>query len=101
MDDSGYGYLLIFLIGAVVYFTKIAGAELMSLFDMTSRLEAVLRAMASSVLLAIVVSAVAGGTLREGLSVGVAAVAMLVSGNALIAMSGGILAAALFSMMST
>lgn len=99
MDDSGYGYLLIFLISAVVYFTKITGAELMSLFDMTPRLEAVLRAMATSVLLAIVVTAVAGGALREGASVGIAASVMLASGNALVAMSSGILTAALFSML--
>lgn len=101
MDDSAYGYLTIFLIGAVVYFTKIAGTELMSLFELTPRLEAVLRAMATSVLLAIVVSAVAGGTPREGVSVGIAAIAMLVSGNALVAMSSGVLTAALFSALGT
>lgn len=100
MDDSAYGYLLIFLMGAIVYFTKIAGSELMSLFEMTPRLEAVLRAMASSVLVAIVVSEVAKGDLREAVSVGVAVVAMLVSGNALVAMTSGVLTAALFSLMN-
>jgi len=97
MDDNGYAYLLIFLISAVVYFTKIAGAELMSLFEMTARLEAVLRAMATSVLLAIVVAAVAAGASREGVSVAIAAIAMLVSGNALFAISSGVLTAALFT----
>ncbi len=100
MDASLYGFFIIILMGLVVYATRVAGSELMSLFDLTPRLEAILKAMASSVLVAIVVSECARGDLRVAAAVTVASITMLAFKNPLIAMSGGIVTAAAFSFMS-
>jgi len=97
MDASMFGFLVIALMGLVVYATRIAGSELMNLFDMTPRLEAVLKSMASSVLVAIVVSECARGNLRVSAAVTVASVTMLVFKNPLVAMSGGVITAAALS----
>ncbi len=100
MDASLYGFFIIILMGLIVYATRVAGSELMSLFDLTPRLEAILKAMASSVLVAIVVSECASGDLRVAAAVTVASITMLAFKNPLIAMSGGIVTAAAFSFMS-
>mgnify|MGYP001826753615 CR=1 FL=1 len=100
MDVSIFGFLVIAAMGLTVYATRIAGSELMSLFNMTPRLEAVLKAMASSVLVAIVVSECARGSLRTSAAVAVASIVMLAFRNPLIAMSGGVVTAAAVSFMS-
>ncbi|WP_340150548.1 AzlD domain-containing protein [uncultured Sneathiella sp.] len=97
MDASLYGYLMIGLMGAVVYFTRVAGSELMSLFEMTPRLEAVLKSMASSVLVAIVISECAKGSFRTIVSVAVAMIVMFLLKRSLIAISAGVICAVLFS----
>lgn len=100
MDASLSGFFIIVLMGLVVYATRIAGSELMSLFELTPRLEAILKAMASSVLVAIVVSECARGDLRVSAAVVVAGITMLAFKNPLIAMSSGVVTAAVFSFMS-
>ena len=97
MDASLYSYLIIILMGAVVYCTRVAGSELMSLFEMTPRLEAVLKSMASSVLVAIVASECAKGNIRTIVSVAVAVVVMFLFKRSLIAISTGVICAALFN----
>lgn len=99
MDASMTGIFVIVVIGLVVYATRIAGSEFMSLFEMTPRLEAVLKSMASSVLVAIVVSECARGSFRVGAAVLAAALTMLVLKNPLLAMSSGVVTAAAFSFM--
>lgn len=99
MDASLAGFLVILIMGLVVYVTRIAGSELMNLFAMTARLEAILKAMASSVLVAIVVSECARGSLRVSAAVAVAGLAMLMFRNPLVAMSSGVATAAAFSFL--
>lgn len=99
MDVSTFGFLVIAAMGLVVYATRIAGSEFMELFDMTPRLEAVLKAMASSVLVAIVISECARGSLRVGAAVAAAGMAMLVFRNPLVAMSSGVATAAAISFL--
>lgn len=99
MDANAHIYLVIVSMGITVYATRIAGSELMSLFQMTPRLEVVLKSMATSVLVAIVVSECMRGSLRESTAVIFAIVAMVVFKNSLIAMAIGILTAAAFSFL--
>lgn len=100
MDANIYIYLVIVSMGAIVYATRIAGSELMSMFQMTPRMEAILKSMATSVLVAIVVSACVRGGLRESTAVIFAIVAMLVFKKSLVAMAIGILTAAAFSFLA-
>lgn len=97
MDASAFGYGAIVLMALVVYATRIAGSELMSHIAMTPRIEAMLKTMASSVLVAIVVSECARGGLREGLAVAAAALVMLVSRSAYGAMAAGVATAAAYT----
>ena len=97
MDANILGFLVIALMGVVIYATRIAGSEVMSLFDMTPRLEAILKSMASSVLVAIVVSECVRGNLRVGAAIAVASITMLVFRNPLVAMSAGMICAAAFT----
>ncbi|MCP5082172.1 MAG: AzlD domain-containing protein [Alphaproteobacteria bacterium] len=94
MDASVFGYGTIALMALVVYATRIAGSELMSHVAMTPRIEAVLKTMASSVLVAIVVSECARGGMRTSLAVLAAICVMLVVRNAYAAMSAGVAIAA-------
>ena len=97
MDASAFGYGTIVLMALVVYATRIAGSELMSYVTMTPRIEAMLRTMAASVLVAIVVSECARGGVRESVAVLAAICAMLVSRNAYVAMTAGVVTAAAFT----
>ena len=99
MDASALSTGTIVLMALTVYVTRIAGSELMSRIAMTARLEAMLRTMAGSVLVAIVVSECARGGLRESLAVVAAATVMLVSRNAYAAMTAGVGAAAALSFL--
>lgn len=101
MDADTYIYLVIASMGIMVYATRIAGSELMSMFQMTPRMEAVLKSMATSVLVAIVVTECMRGGLRENTAVLFAIVAMLAFKNALVAMAVGIITAAAFSFLAT
>ncbi|MBL4892745.1 MAG: AzlD domain-containing protein [Rhizobiaceae bacterium] len=101
MDADIYIYLVIISMGIMVYATRIAGSELMSMFQITPRIEAILKSMAMSVLVAIVVSECMRGGLRECTAVLFAVVAMLVFKNSLIAMAIGIITAAAYSFLAT
>lgn len=101
MDADLYIYLVIVTIGIMVYATRIAGSELMSMFQMTPRIEAILKSMATSVLVAIVVTECMRGGLRESTAVTFAVIAMLFSKNSLVAMAIGIMTAAAFSYLAT
>lgn len=81
----------------VLYATRIAGSELMSLVPMTPRLEAALKSMATSVLLAIVVSEILRGGFREGAAVAAAIAAMLVFRHPMLAMIAGMVTAGIIS----
>ncbi len=99
MDASTFGYGTIALMALVVYATRVAGSELMSYVAMTPRIEAMLKTMASSVLVAIVVSECARGGLRESVAVLAAICAMLVFRNAYAAMTAGVATAAAFTLL--
>lgn len=101
MDANIYIYMVITSMGVVVYATRIAGSELMSMFHMTPRIEAVLKSTATSVLVAIVVSECMRGGLRESTAVIFSIVTMLIFKNALVAMAIGIMTAAAFSFLAT
>ena len=81
----------------VVYATRVTGSEIMSRISMTPRIETMLRTMASSVLVAIVVSECARGGLREGLAVLAAALVMVASRSAYGAMAAGVAVAAAYT----
>ena len=92
-EAAAVGGVLVMVL--VTFATRIAGVWVMSHFRITPRLEAFLKAMGSSVLIAIVVPATLSGPPRLWLAVGAAALVMAVTRNALSAMVVGTLAAAL------
>ncbi len=97
MDADPFSYGTIMLMALVVYATRLAGSELMSRISMTPRIEAMLKTMASSVLVAIVVSECARGGVREGLAVAAAALVMVASRSAYGAMAAGVATAAVYT----
>ncbi|MEM7170531.1 MAG: AzlD domain-containing protein [Pseudomonadota bacterium] len=76
-DLAIYGAIV--MMALVIYAMRIAGGELMSLFSMTPRLKAVLTAMATAVLIAIVAAECARGGLRPSSAVLVAAAGMVIT----------------------
>lgn len=96
MDAELWRYLAILSVAVVLYGTRIVGAEMMAFCPMTPRIEAVLKAMANAVLIAIVASELAHGGMRESVAVLSAVLAMLLFRNALVAMSAGALSAATY-----
>ncbi|MEM8689580.1 MAG: AzlD domain-containing protein [Pseudomonadota bacterium] len=99
MDASALSYLTIAAMAVTVYVTRIAGSELMSRIAMTVRLETMLKTMAASVLVAIVVSECARGGTRDSLAVAAAAALMLTTRNPYAAMTAGVGAAATLSFL--
>lgn len=94
MVDDTTALLMIAGMTAVTYVTRIGGVMLMRLVPLTPRVEAFLRALSSSVLVALVVPAVLHGDVAGYVAVGVAMVAMLAIRNAVGAMALGVAAAA-------
>ncbi len=90
-------YITISLMALLVYGTRIAGTELMTMFRMTPKVEAVLKSMAASVLIAIVASECARGGLRESAAILAAAITMALSKNSLAAMTTGVAVAASYT----
>ncbi len=90
-------YVAISLMALFVYGTRIAGTELMTMFRMTPKVEAVLKAMATSVLIAIVASEVTSGGLRQSVAILVTAITMALSKNSLAAMTAGVAVAASYT----
>ena len=79
----------------VTFATRVAGVWVMSHFPITPRLEAFLKAMGSSVLIAIIVPATVSGAPRLWLAVGAAVLVMATTRSALAAMIVGTAAAGL------
>lgn len=100
MIDDGSVYGVIALMALTVFATRVVGSELMRFIKMTSRLETVLKSMATSVLIAFVVSHSARGGMRESLAVLVAILTMVVFRNPLASMSAGIVVAAFYSFVA-
>ncbi|WP_282607747.1 AzlD family protein [Pelagibius sp. Alg239-R121] len=94
MSAEANAYLTIFLMAAVTYGTRIAGAELMTLIRITPRIEAFLKSMAVSVMVAIVASAVAQSGFRENTATLVAAAVMAVTRSSIAAVTAGMVVAA-------
>ena len=97
MSAETAAWLTIFMMALAIYGTRVAGVELMALFPMTPRLEAFLKSMALSVLVAIVTTALARGGLRESAAVLAAAIVIMISKSAFAAISAGLLVAAAIS----
>lgn len=97
MDANAFGLAAIALMALVVYGTRIAGSELMRFVSMTPQIEAMLKTMASSVLVAIVVSECARGGVRASAAVAVAALAMVLVRSSYAAMAAGVATAAAYS----
>jgi len=92
-EAAAVGGVLVMVL--VTFCTRIAGVWVMSRFTITPRIEAFLKAMGSSVLIAIVVPATVAGAPRLWLAVAAAAVVMAATRSALSAMIVGTLAAGL------
>ncbi len=97
MSAEATAYLTIFLMAAVTYGTRILGAELMSFIRITPRIEAFLKSMAISVMVAIVASAVAQGGFRENTATLVAVAVMAVTRSAIAAVTAAMATAAAWS----
>lgn len=88
--------LVIFAMALVTYATRAGGIWLVGFMPMSPRLEAFLRYLAGSVLVALVVPATVRGGAAAFVAVGVTLLAMAVVRRGLVAMALGILAAALY-----
>lgn len=88
--------LIVFAMTLVTYGTRAGGIFLVGFVPMSARLEAFLRYLAGSVLVAIVVPATVRGGAAAYVAVAVAIVGMLALRKALPAIALGILAAALW-----
>mgnify|MGYP001218798872 CR=1 FL=1 len=88
--------LIVFAMTLVTYGTRAGGIFLVGFVPMSARLEAFLRYLAGSVLVAIVVPATVRGGAAAYVAVAVAIAGMLVLRKALPAIALGILAAALW-----
>jgi uncharacterized membrane protein len=86
--------IAILLLTAVTVATRLAGVWIMSYVAITPRIEAFLRYMATSVLIAIVVPITLHGTPRIWLAVGAAALVALLTRSAVGAMIAGAVVAA-------
>ena len=91
-DVTAVGAVLV--LALVTLATRLAGVWIMSYVEITARIEAFLKYMATSVFIAIVVPAAVNGAPRIGLAVGAAAIAMIASRSALAAMLIGAAVAA-------
>ncbi|MFT0859781.1 AzlD family protein [Ancylobacter sp. G4_0304] len=94
--SSADALLVIFAMALVTYATRAGGIWLVGFMPMSPRLEAFLRYLAGSVLVALVVPATVRGGAAAFVAVGVTLLAMAVVRRGLVAMALGILAAALY-----
>lgn len=100
MSAEATAYLTIFLMAAVTYGTRIVGAELMTFFRITPRIEVLLKSMAISVMVAIVASAIAQSGFRENTATLVAAAVMATTRSSIGAVTAGMLVAAAWSWLA-
>ncbi len=87
--------LIIVALAAVTYLARAGGLIIMSVLPVTSRTEAFLDSLSSSVMVAIVVPAMLTGDTGAVVGVGVVFFAMITTKNMLIAMTAGVVVAAL------
>ncbi len=92
---SAAAFALILLMAAVTYATRIAGVAAMSFVTVTPRIAVFLKALTSSVLVAIVVPAVIHGGRAGWIAVAVAAAIVFARLGVSVAIVGGIAAAAI------
>lgn len=90
------GLLVIAAMALVTYATRAGGIWFMAFMPVTPRVEAFLRYLAGSVLVALLVPAVVRGGSVAYIAVGVSVAAMLVTRRTLLSMAAGVVAAALF-----
>ncbi|PZQ82894.1 MAG: branched-chain amino acid transporter [Ancylobacter novellus] len=88
--------LAIFAMALVTYATRAGGLWLVGFMPMSPRLEAFLRSLSGSVLVALVVPATVRGEGAALVAVGATLVAVVVLRRALLAIAIGVLAAALY-----
>ena len=86
--------LAILGMAGVTYLSRIGGIWAMALVPITPRVEATLKALSGSVLVALVVPATLQGGRDFAVAVGLAVVLMALTGRSLLAMTGGVVAAA-------
>lgn len=92
MPTESLELVIISVMALVTYATRIGGVVGMSLFAMTPRVKAFLKWLGSSVVVALLASALVDGTPRMGLVIAVAATAMFLTRQALVAMLMGVCA---------
>lgn len=97
MISSSSVYIAIALMAIIAFLTRLLGPLIMQHVKISVRVENFLNALSSSVLAAIVATAVARGGNRELVAVIVACVVMLIAKRAVIAMLAAMLAAALWT----
>lgn len=98
MINSTSAYIAIALMTAIAFVTRLLGPLIMRHVKISVRVENFLNALSSSVLAAIVATAVARGGNRELAAVLVACVVMLIVKRAVIAMLAAMLCAALWTL---
>lgn len=87
--------LVIVAMAAVTYLTRAGGLMIMSVVPVTPRTEAFLDSLSSSVMVAIVVPALLTGDVGAAIGIAAVFVAMVATKNMLIAMTAGVVVAAL------
>lgn len=100
MVDEKIAIALILGMAVVTYLSRIGGVWAMSFVPMTPRIEAALKALSGSVLVALVVPAAIEGGVEFVAAVAVAAVVTAASSRPLIGMIAGVSVAALMRMVS-
>ena len=86
--------LIVLGMSAATFVTRAGGAWLMSFLPMTPRLRLLLRHMASSVMVAVVIGAAARGDAAAWVALAAGVCVMLATRRAILAMAGGVAAAA-------
>jgi uncharacterized membrane protein len=94
--STGNALLVIAAMTLVTYATRAGGIWFMGFMPMTARVEAFLRYLAGSVLVALLVPAVVRGGAAAFVAVGASILAMLIIRKSLPSMAVGVVAAALF-----
>lgn len=100
MSGVAEAVLAIALMAAITVATRVGGPIVMQRIGASDFATRFLDAMASSVLAALVASFVARGGLREAAAVAVAALAMLLARNAIVALVAGMALGALWTQLA-
>ena len=98
--EEATALLAILGMAGVTYLSRIGGIWAMALVPITPRVEATLKALSGSVLVALVVPATLQGGRDFAVAVGLAVVLMAFTGRTLLALTCGVTAAALLRWVS-